>query len=110
MEVADIEQCYREIIAVLERTEERYVVLDFSRLSYMSSSALGMLIRINKRCKEYKVGLKLCGIAADIYQAFKITGLDKLFDIQPHLSAALGAIARSESLFDHKRPTSYEVG
>jgi len=110
VEAADIEQCYREIMAVLEQSEERYLVIDFSRLNFMSSSALGMLIRINKRCKEFKVGLKLCGIIPDIRQAFKLTGLDKVFDIQPNVSEALAAIAGSESIFDKKRPTGYEVG
>ena len=35
----------------------------------------------SKKCKEYEISLKLCNISPDIFQVFKITGLDKFFSI-----------------------------
>ena len=75
-------ECYREIEDVLDKTEESCAVLHFGRVTFMSSSALGMLIRLTKKCKKYKIDLKLCNIAPDIRQVFKITGLEKIFDIR----------------------------
>jgi len=58
-----IEQCYREIVDLLEKTEESHVLLHFGRVNFMSSSALGMLIRVQKKCKEFEIALKLSNIS-----------------------------------------------
>jgi anti-anti-sigma factor len=110
LEGAAIEQCYREILDVLDKTEESNVLLHFGRVTFMSSAALGALIRISKKCKEYQVALKLCGIAPEIGQVFKITGLNKVFDIQPDLPKAMEAFQKAGQLYYRKRrPKSYEV-
>ena len=60
-----IDQCKREIIKLLDTTEEGNVLLHFGRVTFMSSAALGMLIRISKKCKEYDIALKLSNISPD---------------------------------------------
>jgi anti-anti-sigma factor len=105
-----IEQCYREIIAVLDKTDESNVLLHFGRVAFMSSAALGILVRINKKCKEYQISLKLCGIAPEIGQVFKITGLDKIFEIYADPAQAMEAFQKAGQLYFRKRrPKSYEV-
>jgi anti-anti-sigma factor len=105
-----IDQCYREILDELGKTQERQVLLHFGRVAFLSSSALGILIRINKKCKEFKTALKLCNIAPDIFQVFKITGLDKVFDIRPDASDALAAFASAgHSFFRKHGETTYDV-
>jgi anti-anti-sigma factor len=89
-----IAQIHQDIVAVLERTEQPNVLLDFSAVKFMSSAALGMLIRVNKKCKEYKVNLKLCGIAKEIKQVFSITGLDKVFAIYATADDARAACSK----------------
>ena len=78
---AVIEQCKQEIMELLDSTEESNVLLHFGRLTFMSSAALGMLIRVSKKCKEYDISLKLSNISPDIRQVFKITSMDKILDI-----------------------------
>ena len=103
-------QCHREIVDVLDKTEESCALLHFGRVTFMSSSALGMLIRVNKKCKEYKIALKLCNIASDIRPVFKITGLAKVFDIHEDVTQAIDAFKKSGQLFYRKKaPKSYEV-
>ncbi len=94
-----IEQIYKDLVAVLEKTEQQNVILDFQAVQFMSSAALGMLIRINKKCKEFKANLKLCSIHPDIKQVFKITGLDKVFTIYKNVEDATAAFAKSGGLF-----------
>ncbi|MFZ5832163.1 MAG: STAS domain-containing protein [Planctomycetota bacterium] len=107
---AAIQQCYREIAEVLDQTEEKCALLHFGRVSFMSSAALGMLVRVNKKCKEFKITLKLCDISPDIRQVFKITALDKVFDIRDDLNQALDAFKKGGSMFFRKKsPDSYEV-
>jgi anti-sigma B factor antagonist len=96
---AVIEQCYREIVDMLDRTEESNVLLHFGRVTFMSSAALGMLIRVKKKCKEFEIALKLCNISPDIGEVFKITGLDKVFDIHADAADAMESFKASGKLF-----------
>ncbi len=105
-----LDQCYREIVDVLDKTEESGALLHFGPVTFMSSAALGMLIRVTKKCKEYKIALKLCNIAPDIRQVFKITGLEKVFDIHEDVAQAMDAFKKSGwSFFRKKAPKRHEV-
>ena len=107
---AAIEQCYREIVEVLNRTEESHVLLHFGRVAFMSSAALGMLIRVNKKCKEFNIALKLCNISPEIREVFKITSMDKIFDIHDDDAQALEAFKKSGQLLFRKRtPTRHDI-
>jgi anti-anti-sigma factor len=107
---AAIEQCYREIVETLEKTEESNVLLHFGRVAFLSSSALGMLVRLKKKCKEFEISLRLSNIAPEIFEVFKITSLDKLFDIHADAADALEAFKASGKLFFRtRRPTSHNV-
>jgi anti-anti-sigma factor len=107
---AVIEQCYREMLELLNKTEERHVLLHFGRVVFMSSMALGMLVRLHKKCKEYEISMKLCNISSDIAQVFKITGLDRVFSIYPDASDAMEAFKSSGELFHRaSRETRHEL-
>ena len=67
------------------------MLLSFSRVKHLSSSALGTLIRLNKRVEETNGVLKLCSIQKSLYEIFLITKLNKLFDIYDSEDAALKA-------------------
>lgn len=109
VDTAAIEQCYREIVEVL-KTDESNVLLHFGRVAFLLSSALGMLVRLKKKCKEYDISLRFCNIAPDIYEVFKITSLNKLFDIHADAAGALEAFNASGKLFFRtRRPSSHNV-
>ena len=105
-----IEQCYKEIIEVLDKTEECNVLLHFGRVTFLSSAALGMLMRVHKKCKEYKIALKLSNIAPDILRVFKLTGLDKVLEIHDDAASAIEAFKKSgQSFFRRRQPPSHNV-
>ena len=89
-----IEQIHQEIAKTLSETEQRNVILDFREVKFLSSAALGMLILVNKMCKEYKINLKLCNIEPDIAQIFKITGMNKVFAIYKTAEDACAAFQK----------------
>jgi anti-anti-sigma factor len=91
-----IEQINQDIVKVLGETELRNVILDFREVKFLSSAALGMLILVNKMCKEYKINLKLCNIDPDIAQVFKITGMNKVFSIHKTADDALAAFKKEK--------------
>jgi len=65
------------------------LVIDFGSVKFLSSAVLGLLIRISKRIHEHKGKLKLCGIGPRIFEIFKITRLDEIFDIHDDAKKAM---------------------
>ena len=91
---AKLEQMGADLIKQLNETTEERVILKFRNPQFMSSSMLGKLVQLQKKCKEFKVHLKLAAISPDIRQVFKITKLDKLFEIEADEAAARKAFMR----------------
>ncbi|MDD5134510.1 MAG: STAS domain-containing protein [Phycisphaerae bacterium] len=65
------------------------IVIDFSNVQFLSSAVLGLLIRISKKVNENKGRLKLCCINPKIFEIFKITRLNEIFDIHDDAKKAL---------------------
>ncbi len=81
LDEATIQKIDDELNALMERTEQEHILLDFRCVRFMSSAMLGKLIRFHKKCKEFKVKLKMCSIAPEILEVFKMTRLNKVFEI-----------------------------
>jgi len=93
-----IRQVQEDIIALLGKAEERCVLLDFRRVQFLSSSALGALLRIHKKCKDFQIALRMSNIAPEIMKVFKITSLDTIFRIHKDADDANEAF-RKDQLF-----------
>lgn len=74
---------------------DRKLLVNFTQVRFMSSSMIGQVVRLNKRCKKDKIRLKLCSISGEIHEVFRITGLTKLLDIHDDEEAALAAFGKS---------------
>ena len=83
-----INEIGQQIIALIDKGA-RKLVLDFSNVDHLSSSALGMLITTKKRLDSVNGSLKLCSIQPQIFQVFQITKLNKLFTIYDTTAEAL---------------------
>ncbi len=87
-----IDQIGRELEqAQLEASGNRKLLLNFAAIDFMSSAMLGKLIQLQKRCKNDKIKLKLSGLTRNTLEVFKITRLDKLFEIHPDAKTAVAA-------------------
>ena len=87
-----ISQIGEQLSSLLSQTDKPRLVLDFSNVSQMSSSALGMLITIYKRIREKQGELRLCNIAPDIYEIFVITRLNEIFRIFSSRQEAINSL------------------
>jgi anti-anti-sigma factor len=94
LDTAQINDIHQEMAKVIGEIQERNMLLDFREVKFLSSAALGMLILVNKTCKERKINLKLCNIAPDIVQVFKITGMNKVFSICKTTEDAIAAFKK----------------
>lgn len=67
------------------------LLVSFKDVGHLSSAALGTLIKLNNQVAEQGGTLKLSDISPQIYEVFKITRLNKLFDIRDTEQDALAA-------------------
>lgn len=65
------------------------ILLSFKNVGHLSSAALGMLITLNKKVTGQNGRLRLSDITPQIYEVFKITRLNKLFEIYDTAEQAL---------------------
>lgn len=70
---------------------DRRLLLNFERVSFMSSSMIGQVMLLSRYCKNDKVTLKLCSISPSIMEIFNLMRLNKVFDIYPGEPQALAA-------------------
>jgi anti-sigma B factor antagonist len=59
------------------------VTLDCSRLEYMSSAGLGVLLKTQKRLLASAGKLRLTGVNRHLQDIFLYSGLDQIFEIEP---------------------------
>jgi len=95
LEEAAIRRVEDSIIPLIEQAGRITLVLDFSNVNFLSSTMLGVLIRISKRVYERNGKLGLCGISERIYKIFKITRLDKAFEIYANADKALSGLSET---------------
>lgn len=84
-----IEEIGNELEKLITAGSAPRLLLSFKNVEHLSSAALGMLIKLNKRVSEEKGRLLLSDISAQIFEVFKITRLNKLFDIHDTAEQAL---------------------
>jgi len=78
----EISNIGRQLSELIDGGSNR-LIIDFSNVEHLSSSALGMLITIREKLRGFKGDMGLCKIRPEILQVFKITSLDQLFRIFP---------------------------
>jgi anti-anti-sigma factor len=59
--------------------KECEVVIDCTRLDYISSSGLRLLMTINQRCLENQCEIYIKGLQEKVYDVFQTTGFVHLF-------------------------------
>jgi len=72
----------------------RNVLLDFSRLEYMNSGGIGLLVTLLVRANRLKQRLLACGLNEHYRQIFELTRLDEAIAIYDDEAAAIAAVAR----------------
>jgi anti-sigma B factor antagonist len=65
------------------------LIVNLTKVEYLDSTGLGILIGGVKRLKEQGGSLKLVGPSARITRIFEITGLNKIFDVYASEAEAL---------------------
>ncbi len=91
LEELSIHEIEEELSRLVVSKDTINLLLSFQNVEHLSSAALGMLIKLNEQVAQRSGRLKLSDIRPQIYQVFKITRLNKLFDIHASVQEALSA-------------------
>lgn len=91
-QLSRLENSFMPLIA---QTPGIQLIVDFSNVQFLTSAVLGLLIRVSKKVYETEGKLRLCSIDAKILDIFRITRLDKIFEIFPNIDDAMIGLKRS---------------
>src|SRR5258708_6808829 len=77
-----LEGMAQELFNLADKLGARALRLDFTNVEYLQSSVLGKLISLNKKAASSGGRLILANVRDDVYKAFTVASLDKMFVIE----------------------------
>ena len=90
MNPVELEQIGTSLYKLVDAQDQRRIILDFEKVQYLSSQAIGIVMALRKKLSALKGGrLILCSVGPTLMQLLKITGLDRLLMIKPSQREAL---------------------
>ncbi len=75
----------------------RYVLLDFSDTTFLSSSGLRALLLMRKELMTLGGELRLAALQPQVYEVFTLTGFSQVFAIHPSVDEARSAFGRGNT-------------
>ena len=95
LEELSIHEIGEELKVLVDSEPKVRLLLDFASVDHLASAALGMLITLHKNVQARNGTLKLANINKQIFQVFKITRLDRVFEIHNTADDALAAFQKA---------------
>lgn len=92
LDEANIQQIGDEIAEIIEGGPSPKLLISFSNVDHLSSAALGMLLTVNNKVKAASGKLRLANIDPQIFEVFKITKLDRIFQIHETTEKAVSSL------------------
>lgn len=89
--VNDIREIGDILFGILEKEKGSELILDFVKVNYLPSAMLGKLAAIRSKVLEQGGTLKLANLQEPVAQLFKMTHLEKIFNIYKDVDSALKA-------------------
>lgn len=90
----NINEIGRELMELVTKRYMIKMVIDMGEVKYLSSAVLRQFIALYKAIKAEKGDLKLCRVAPEVREVFKITQLDKMIEIKDDLDSAINAFKK----------------
>ena len=79
-----LEEIGKELYRLVDEEDRRKLVLDFEKVQYLSSQAIGIILTLNKKLGQLKGSkLVLCGVGPKLMELLKITRLDRILTVKP---------------------------
>lgn len=90
MDPIELEQIAQQLYKLVDEEDRRRLILDFEKVQYLSSQAIGILLALQKKLSALKKShLVLCGVGARLMELLRITRLDRIMTIKPSQKEAI---------------------
>lgn len=84
MDPIELEQISQSLYRLIDAEDRRRIILDFEKVQYLSSQAIGLILTMNKKLAALKNSkLILCGVGPKLQELLKITRLDRILTVKP---------------------------
>ena len=90
-QLENVKTALKEIHGVVEESNARLLIINFTRVDFLSSLFLGKLIELYKRLGARGTQLSLCCMTPETEKIYKFMNLHKLAPVYPTEEAALKA-------------------
>jgi anti-sigma B factor antagonist len=87
-----VQEIRRNIEELLTQQGVTRLLIDFRAVTLAGSATLGMLIRIKSKCAVNGCHLALCSLQPPVRETFRITQLDKIFEIYDDIEPGVAAM------------------
>ena len=78
-----LEQTAQALYKVIDDEDQRKIVMDFGKVQYMSSQAIGIVLAMHKKLNSLADSkLVLCAVGPKLMDLIKLTRLDRLLTIK----------------------------
>ncbi len=79
-----LEEIGQELYRLVDEEDRRRLILDFEKVQYLSSQAIGIVLTLNKKLNAMKNStFVLCGVGPKLLELLKITRLDRILTVKP---------------------------
>jgi len=81
------------LVALVDEQDRRILILDFARVQYLSSQAIGVVITLHRKLSALPNSkFLLCGINSKLAELLKLTRLDRVLTIKPTQKEAINSV------------------
>jgi anti-sigma B factor antagonist len=92
LEAQQIEAIGRELYRLVDEMDRKKLILDFSKVQFLASAAIGMLMTLHKKSTAIKGTFIICGLKRDLMKVFEIMKLTKVFRFAANEDEALAQL------------------
>lgn len=93
MDALDLQNISDHLYELVDKQDKRQIILDFEKVQYLSSQAIGIVLNMNKKLGALKNSkLVLCGVGPRLMELVRITRLDRVLTIKPSQKESLAMI------------------
>jgi anti-sigma B factor antagonist len=90
MDPLELEQVAQQIYQLIEEPGHHRMVVDFEKVQYLSSQAIGMIMAMQKKLSAFPDSrLVLCAVGPRLAELLRITKLEKVLKVVPTQQEAM---------------------
>jgi anti-sigma B factor antagonist len=94
MDPLELQTIGDDLFKLIDEQDKRKIVLDFERVQYISSQAIGIVLTMNKKLASLPHSkLVLAGIGPRLMELLRITRLDKVLAVKPTQDQAVNFLS-----------------